>query len=134
MKVEELATSTKNRSIPLPCILFNDVKCPYRESMKQYVLRQCEVCSHAERFDREMGEEDEEEDARFLAESERVNQFARCLFEDCLCDGDVGKLLCFGSNLADGKVWKCRRFEVGKLKADSVMREAYLSLVGGVIP
>jgi hypothetical protein len=58
-----LTASAKNRSIPLPCILFNDVKCPYRKSMKQYVLRQCEVCSHAERFDREMDEEDQRMDA-----------------------------------------------------------------------
>lgn len=43
----------------MPCVFLNDVKCPYRKNMKQYVLRQCEVCSHRERFEREMEEEDE---------------------------------------------------------------------------
>jgi hypothetical protein len=83
-----------------------------------------------------MGVEEEEEDAEFLQESERVNRFAKCSFEDCLCDGEVGKLVCFGHKVVgDGvEVWKCRRFDVKKLKADSVTREAYLSLVDGVVP
>jgi RNase P subunit RPR2 len=51
--------SAKNCSIPLPCVFFSDVKCSHRKSMKQYVLRQCEVCSHKERFEREMDEDDE---------------------------------------------------------------------------
>jgi hypothetical protein len=85
---------------------------------------------------REMESDDEKLDADFLAESERVNRFARCLFDDCLCDGEVGKLLCFGGKLVGSsvEVWKCRRFDVGKLKAGSVMRDAYLGLVGRVVP
>jgi hypothetical protein len=80
---------------------------------------------------REMDAEDEKEDAEFLAESERVNRFASCLFEDCLCDGEDGKLVCFGCKVVGGDVgvWKCRRFDVEKLKVGSVMRESYLSLV-----
>ncbi len=82
-----------------------------------------------------MEEKDQEEDTAFLEEQERVNRFARCSFEDCFCDGEQGKLVCFGVRV-DGarEVWKCRRFDVAKLKSDSAMRMAYEDLVGGVFP
>jgi hypothetical protein len=43
----------------------------------------------------------------------------------------MGKFACFGSDLAGRNVWKCKRFDIEKLSADSMMREAYLNLVQG---
>jgi hypothetical protein len=76
---------------------------------------------------------DSEED-EFSVEVERANRFAKCMFEACLCDGELGKLACFGYKLVGGgEVWTCRRFCLEQLKADSAMREAYLSLFKGVV-
>jgi hypothetical protein len=84
---------------------------------------------------REMEEEEDREDAEFLEESERLSRFAKCFFEDCLCDGQHGKLCCFGSELVGGcaVVWTCVRFVPERLKADSAMREAYLDLLGRAV-
>jgi hypothetical protein len=81
-----------------------------------------------------MEEEEEDEDAEFL-EFERANRFAKCSFEDCLCDGKYGKLCCFGSELVGGRrvLWRCARFVPETLKADSAMREAYLDLLGRAV-
>ena len=127
--------SNSNRSV-LSCVFWDDVLCSYRKDVEGSIMQRCFECGHYLRFVSEMGVEEEEEDAEFLQESERVNRFAKCSFEDCLCDGEVGKLVCFGHKVVgDGvEVWKCRRFDVKKLKADSVTREAYLSLVDGVVP
>jgi hypothetical protein len=83
---------------------------------------------------RVMETEEEAEDTAFLAEHERRYRFAKCLFEDCLCDGASGKLICFHGMVDGHTVWKCPRFQVDKLNADSAMRQAYLSLVAGVAP
>jgi len=126
----------KNGLKPLSCEFWDNVLCSFRRGAKGSIMQRCFECGHYLRFMAEMDVEEEEEDAKCLQESERVNRFAKCSFEDCLCDGENGKLACFGFKaVGDGvEVWKCRRFDVKKLKADSLMREAYLSLVDGVIP
>lgn len=59
-----MTASAKNRSIRLPCILFDGVKCSHRKSMGQQILRECMDCPHWERFEREMDEEDQRMDAK----------------------------------------------------------------------
>ena len=114
----------------LPCVLWDNVLCSYRKDAKFGVMARCFKCGEYERFMREMDSEEDE----FFVEVERENRFAKCMFEACLCDGELGKLACFGYKLVgDGEVWTCRRFCLEKLKADSVMREAYLSLFKGAV-
>jgi hypothetical protein len=83
-----------------------------------------------------MEAQDMDEDSAFLAESERMNRFAMCMFEACLCDGEIGKLACFGTRSFGGRVqvWKCVRFHVERLEANSMMRLSYLDLVKGLSP
>ncbi len=129
-------TSTENVRKLLTCVLFTDVLCSFLKDARSGFMPRCFDCLHYARFMAEMDKADMEEDAAFLEESERANRFARCLFEDCFCDSEVAKFACFGFEVADGsrQVWKCRRFNVSKLKPDSFMREAYEGLVGGAKP
>jgi len=120
----------------LSCVFLPDVLCSYRKGKRSGVMGKCFECLYYEKFMSEMEKEEEKEDVAFLAEFDHVNRFANCLFADCFCDGELGKLVCFGGKLVGGvvEVWKCRRFDVEKLKVGSAMREAYLGLVGGVAP
>jgi hypothetical protein len=129
-----LTASAKNRSIPLPCVFFSDVLCSHRKAMQVFVMAQCFECCHYLRFMAQMDAEEEREDSEFLEEQERVNAFARCLFQDCFCDGAWGKLVCFGCDGDSMHPWTCPRFDVSKLKTDSALGQAYLALVGGVTP
>lgn len=114
-----------------PCLFKPDVLCTSRKSDVPHIMGRCFKCERYKTFMVEMQEADEEEDTKFLAEQERVNRFARCMFEDCLCDGEMGKLACFVSGVAGGKVWTCRRFDVGKLNPDSAMVQVYRDFVKG---
>jgi len=120
-----------DKSQILPCVFFDDVLCSFRKDAKVAVMGRCFACRHYERFMAEMDKREEEEDAEFLAESERMNRFAKCLFEDCLCDGSHGKLACFGGELVGGRTvaWTCGRFVLDRLGANSAMRNAYLDLL-----
>lgn len=125
----------ENGSKLLPCAFWLNVLCSFRKNPKFTVMDRCLKCSHYERFMRKMEKDEEEEDAEFLEESEHVNRFAKCLFEDCLCDGQHGKLSCFGYELVGDRpvVWTCGRFVLETLKADNAMREAYLDLLGRAV-
>lgn len=115
----------------LSCVLRKDVLCSYRKVETSGFMDRCFSCREYSRFMREMDAQDEAEDAAFLAEFERENKFAKCSFEDCLCDGEHGKLACFGTNLDSSEVWTCRRFDVEKLSPDGIMRQEYLSALNG---
>jgi hypothetical protein len=73
----------------------------------------------------------EREEQEFFAEVDRQNAHAKCLFENCPCDGEHGKLSCFCTDSVGGSLWTCPRFVLEKLPADSVMRETYLDLLKG---
>jgi hypothetical protein len=117
----------------LSCVFLNDVLCSYRKA-DVMIMGRCFGCRHYFSFMSQVESEDMAEDSAYLAESERMNRFAMCMFESCLCDGKFGKLLCFGYSSADGrvKVWKCERFHVESLPSDSMMRRGYLDLVKGL--
>jgi hypothetical protein len=119
----------------LPCVFFDDVMCSFRKDEKVGVLGRCFSCRHYLRFMADMDKQEEEEDSAFLAESERMYRFAKCLFEDCLCDGKFAKLACFGGELVGGRVvaWVCKRFVLDKLPSRSAMRDAYLDLLGRAV-
>lgn len=121
----------KNRLEPLPCLFVPHVVCFRCKSGDSIVVGRCIGCRHYEAFMSDMLEDDMEEDMAFLAESERLNRFAKCLFEPCLCDGELGKFACFGCCSVGNvlRVCKCPRFHVDKLESGSVMRQSYLDLV-----
>lgn len=110
------------------CFFSPQTLCSYRKTEQFSVMERCFSCPEYKRFGAEM--EREEED--FFVEVDRQNQFAKCMFEDCPCDSEPRRLVCFGSDLVGGNVWKCRRFDAEKLPADSMMRETYLELVKGL--
>jgi hypothetical protein len=118
------------------CLFEQSVLCSHRKSSSITVMGRCFECDTYKACMLRMEEEDEEIDAEALAESERINRFAHCHFESCFCDGAHGKYACFGYEESDGqvKVWKCPRFHVEQLGADSVMRQAYRDLVKGLSP
>jgi hypothetical protein len=94
-------------------------------------MDKCLDCAEYKRFMLEMEAAEAEEDSEFLAEEEKRNRFAKCHFENCLCDGEHGKLACFACSLDGSGPWKCKRFNVDKLKPDSVMRLEYEAMLRG---
>jgi len=118
------------------CAFLPDVFCSFRKDGNSVMMERCLKCVHHAEFLRLMQKEDEDEDAEFLLEFERVNKDAKCQFVGCLCDGEHGKLACFTFNYVGSNVnlWTCPRFCLEKLPVHSVMRLEYVRLVGGVAP
>jgi hypothetical protein len=44
----------------LPCVFFDDVRCPYRKSEKVKIMSRCFKCPHLKEFEREMEREEDE--------------------------------------------------------------------------
>jgi hypothetical protein len=120
-----------DKSKVLPCLFYVDVLCSYVRNPKLGMLDRCFACRYYLKFMSDMDKSEEEEDTAFLAESERMHRFAKCTFEDCLCDGELGKLSCIGAELVGDRVIPivCKRFVLDKLPSNSAMREAYLDLL-----
>lgn len=129
-----MAAPEYGSKVRLSCVLRNDVICSFRKDSRLGLMDRCFSCEHYVSFNRDMDEEDAKLDAEFLEESNRVNVCSRCIFEVCLCDGEIGKFACFGLRSVDGvpQMWCCKRFDVEKLEPKSVMRVEYQKLVGGV--